>query len=52
MLKPDYAYAYLGRGDMYEKLGKHELAKKDYYKVIELDTIPEDDFVHNMHSLF
>ena len=42
-MEPDFAYAYLGRGDMYEKLGKHDLAKKDYNKVIEIDTIPDDN---------
>lgn len=39
-LEPDYAYAYLGRGDMYMLKGIEDLAMADYKKVVELDTIP------------
>lgn len=34
--KPSYAYAYLGRADMYTAMGDSILAKKDYEKVISL----------------
>lgn len=40
VLRPDYAYAYLGRGDMYALKGDKKSAEADYKKVIELDTIP------------
>lgn len=40
VLQPDYAYAYLGRGDMYALKGDKKSAEADYKKVIELDTIP------------
>lgn len=43
VLKPSYAYAYLGRADKYKQKGEKELAEKDYRKVIELDSIPDDD---------
>ena len=39
-LDPTYAYAYLGRADMYRNKGEKELSVADYKKVIELDTIP------------
>ncbi len=39
-LDPTYAYAYLGRADMYRDKGENELSIADYKKVIELDTIP------------
>ena len=39
-LEPEYAYSYLGRGDIYKLKGEIEKAKIDYRKVIELDTIP------------
>lgn len=42
-LEPSYAYAYLGRADMYKRQGKTELAKADYEKVIALDTIPNNE---------
>ena len=41
-LEPKYAYAYLGRADMYQLKGNKLLSEKDYKKVIELDTIPEN----------
>lgn len=40
-LEPRYAYAYCGRGKFYDKQGKKELAKADFEKVIELDTVPD-----------
>lgn len=40
-LEPRYAYAYCGRGRFYEEQGKKELAKADFQKVIELDTVPD-----------
>lgn len=42
VLRPDYAYAYLGRGDMYSLMGDKKSADADYKKVIELDTIPSN----------
>ena len=42
VLQPDYAYAYLGRGDMYALKGDSKSAEADYQKVIELDTIPSN----------
>lgn len=42
VLQPDYAYAYLGRGDMYILKGDKKSAEADYRKVIELDTIPSN----------
>ena len=41
-LRPDYAYAYLGKGDMLEKLGRHDEAIAAYQKVVEIDTIPNN----------
>ena len=43
VLQPDYAYAYLGRGDMYSLKGDKKSADADYKKVIELDTIPSNN---------
>jgi tetratricopeptide (TPR) repeat protein len=40
-LEPTYAYAYLGRADMYKAKGEEELAYADYKKVLEIDTVPE-----------
>lgn len=42
-LNPDYAYSYLGRGDMYRFKGESAKANADYRKVIEIDTIPESN---------
>lgn len=42
ILEPDYAYAYLGRGDMYVLKNDTKSAKADFQKVIELDTIPNN----------
>lgn len=43
MLEPNYAYAYLGKGDMLEKLGRHDEAIIAYQKVVELDTVPNNE---------
>lgn len=40
MLNPDYAYAYLGKGDMLLRNGLTEVAMEAYKKVIKLDTVP------------
>lgn len=40
LLSPSYAYAYLGRGDMFLLKGNREDAIRDYKKVVNLDTIP------------
>lgn len=40
MLNPDYAYAYLGKGDMLLRKGQTDGAMEAYRKVIELDTVP------------
>ena len=42
-LNPGYAYAYLGRADMYQLKGEELPAKRDYEKVIELDTVPSNE---------
>lgn len=39
-LEPRFAYAYCGRGRFYHAQGKNDLAKADFEKVIELDTVP------------
>lgn len=39
VLNPDYAYSYLGRGDMYMLKGDSAKARSDYEKVVQLDTI-------------
>lgn len=43
MLSPQYAYAHLGSGDMLEKLGRHDEAIIAYQKVVELDTVPNNE---------
>lgn len=40
IINPDDAYSYLGRADQYVKKGEEALAKADYQKVTELDTVP------------
>lgn len=40
-LDPTYAYAYLGRADMYKEKGNTSMSIADYKKVIEIDTIPQ-----------
>ena len=42
-LNPDFAYAYLGRADMYTLQGDKEAARADFYKVVEIDTVPDTD---------
>lgn len=43
MLFPQYAYAYLGKGDLLERLGRHEEAVLAYQKVVELDSVPNNE---------
>lgn len=40
-LEPRYAYAYCGRGRFYNEQGHPELARADFEKVVELDSIPQ-----------
>lgn len=40
MLNPDYAYSYLGKGDMLMKKGLTDDAMSAYRRVVELDTVP------------
>lgn len=43
MLYPEYSYAHIGRGDMLERLGRHEEALAAYQKVVEIDTVPDNE---------
>ena len=43
MLDSTYNYAYDGRGRSYYSLGKMELAKADFEKILSFDTIPNDN---------
>lgn len=43
MLNPSYAYSYLGKGDMLDRLGRKEEAQEAYKAVIKLDTIPNNE---------
>jgi clan AA aspartic protease (TIGR02281 family) len=38
----DYAYIYLMRGEMHQKIGMDELAKLDFERVIQMDTVVRD----------
>ena len=42
MLNPDYAYSYLGKGDMLMRKGQTDEAMAAYQKVIERDTVPNN----------
>ena len=42
-LNPDFAYAYLGRADMYTLKGDKEAAAADFRKVVEIDIVPDTD---------
>ena len=42
MLEPKYAYAYLGKGDMLMRKGEADKAMEAYRKVIELDSVPNN----------
>lgn len=42
MLEPTYAYAYLGKGDMLMRRGETDKALEAYRKVVELDTVPNN----------
>lgn len=50
MLLPDYAYAHLGKGDMLMRKGQKEEALESYRKVVELDTVPNNNSCA-MHAL-
>lgn len=41
VLDPTYTYAYVARGEIYQKQGKTELAEADFRKIIELEDEPE-----------
>ena len=43
MLQPDYAYAHFGLADMLMRKGDIDQAKEEYRKVIELDSIPNNE---------
>lgn len=43
MLDSTYNYAYDGRGRSYVALGKTDLAKADFEKILSFDTIPNDN---------
>lgn len=43
MLEPTYAYAYLGKGDMLMRRGETDMAMEAYRKVVELDTVPNNN---------
>lgn len=43
MLQPDYAYAHFGLADMLMRKGEIDQAKEEYRKVIELDSIPNNE---------
>lgn len=40
-LDPEYSYSYVSRGDVYSRIGKTELAKSDFLKVIEIEDTPD-----------
>lgn len=41
-LDPTDTYSYIARGHLYEKIGKKDLAKDDYEKIIEIEKEPKD----------
>ena len=41
-LQPEYDYNYLGRGQLYRKQGKEDLAIQDFKEVLKLDTVPSE----------
>lgn len=43
MLEPDYAYGHFGLADMLMRKGEIDPAKEEYAKVIELDSIPNNE---------
>lgn len=47
VLDPNYSYAWGTRGDIYNKVGKKELAEADFNKVIELEDTPDKyEYLH------
>ncbi|MBR2476300.1 MAG: hypothetical protein IKB57_07215 [Bacteroidaceae bacterium] len=43
VLNPEYAYSFLGRGDMYNLIKQDSLSRRDFEKVIHLDIIPSSN---------
>ena len=43
MLQPDYAYAHFGLADMLMRKGEIDKAKQEYTKVLELDSVPNNE---------
>lgn len=43
MLNPDYAYGHFGLADMLMRKGETDKAKEEYLKVLELDSIPNNE---------
>lgn len=43
MLMPDYVYAWFGKGDVHLRKGETEKAMEAYRKVVELDTVPDEN---------
>lgn len=43
LLNPDYAFAYLGKANMLLRKGQREEAMDAYRKVVELDTVPDEN---------
>lgn len=43
MLEPDYAYAHFGLADMLMRKGETDNAKQEYTKVLELDSVPNNE---------
>ena len=42
-MQPDHAYSWLGKADMLMRKGKTEQAMEAYKKVVELDTVPNNE---------
>ena len=51
-LQPSYDYNYLCRGQLYRRLGKDDLAIKDFNEVLKLDTVPSERGNARQYALF
>lgn len=51
-LQPSYDYNYLCRGQLYRRLGKEDLAIKDFNEVLKLDTVPSEQGNTRQYALF
>lgn len=51
-LQPSYDYNYLCRGQLYRRLGKDDLAIKDFNEVLKLDTVPSEQGNTRQYALF